>query len=56
MNAFEQYSAPLKGIDLHFIHERGDGDDPVPILLLHGWAELGVGVPQDDSPAYGQHR
>lgn len=37
LNAFEQYSAPLKGIDLHFIHERGDGDDPVPILLLHGW-------------------
>jgi Epoxide hydrolase N terminus len=37
LNAFEQYSALLKGIDLHFIHERGDGDDPVPILLLHGW-------------------
>ena len=36
LNAFEQYSAPLKGIDLHFIHERGEGDDPVPILLLHG--------------------
>jgi pimeloyl-ACP methyl ester carboxylesterase len=38
LNAFEQYSAPIKGIDLHFIHERGEvGDDPVPILLLHGW-------------------
>ncbi len=37
LNAFEQYSAPLKGLDLHFIHERGDGDDPVPILLLHSW-------------------
>ena len=37
LNAFEQYSVPLKGIDLRFIHERGVGDDPVPILLLHGW-------------------
>ena len=37
LNAFEHYSAHLKGIDLHFIHERGDGDDSVPILLLHSW-------------------
>ena len=27
----------LGGIDLHFIHERGAGEDPLPILLLHGW-------------------
>ena len=37
LNAFEHYSAPLKGIDVHFIHERADGDDPIPVLLLHGW-------------------
>jgi microsomal epoxide hydrolase len=37
LNAFEQYTVPLNGIDLHFIHERGASDDPVPILLLHGW-------------------
>ena len=37
LNAFEQYTVPLKGIDLHFIHERGAGDDPVPVLPLQGW-------------------
>ena len=37
LNAFEQYTMSLSGIDLHCIHERGDGDDTVPILLLHGW-------------------
>jgi microsomal epoxide hydrolase len=33
LNAFEQYTAPVAGIDLHFIAE-GDG---TPVLLLHGW-------------------
>ncbi len=38
LNAFEQYTVSLTGIDLHFfIHERGAGDDRVPILLPHGW-------------------
>lgn len=37
LNAFEQYTVSLGGIDLHFIHERGAGEDPLPILLLHGW-------------------
>src|SRR3712207_2865611 len=29
LNAFEQYTVPLGGIDLHFIHERGAGEDPL---------------------------
>jgi pimeloyl-ACP methyl ester carboxylesterase len=33
LNAFAQFTAPVSGIDLHFIAE-GDG---VPVLLLHGW-------------------
>jgi microsomal epoxide hydrolase len=33
LNSFEQFTAPVSGIDLHFIAE-GDG---VPVLLLHGW-------------------
>ena len=37
LNAFGQYTVPLKGINLHPIHERADGNDAVPILLLHGW-------------------
>ena len=24
-------------LDVHFIHERGSGDNPLPLLLMHGW-------------------
>ncbi|MGE0875471.1 MAG: epoxide hydrolase family protein [Burkholderiales bacterium] len=37
LNAFEQFTVPLAGIDLHYIHARGRGPDPMPLLLLHGW-------------------
>jgi pimeloyl-ACP methyl ester carboxylesterase len=37
LNAFPQYTAPLAGIDLHFIHQPGVGPDPLPLLLSHGW-------------------
>ena len=34
LNGFAQYTVPLAGIDLHFIHQGGG---PIPMLLLHGW-------------------
>jgi microsomal epoxide hydrolase len=37
LNAFRQFTVPLSGIDLHFIHEPGTGSDPMPLLLSHGW-------------------
>ena len=37
LNAFPQFTVPLAGIDLHFIHEAGRGPQPVPLLLSHGW-------------------
>src|SRR6185436_17908549 len=37
LNAFRQFTVPLAGIDLHFIHEPGAGADPMPLLLSHGW-------------------
>jgi microsomal epoxide hydrolase len=37
LNGFRQFSVPLDGIDLHFIHEEGRGPDPMPLLLSHGW-------------------
>src|SRR5262249_50113462 len=36
INAFPQYTAPVAGIDLHFIHQPGVGPDPLPLLLSHG--------------------
>ena len=37
LNAFQQYMAPVCGIDLHFLHVPGKGPAPRPLLLLHGW-------------------
>ena len=37
LNAFPQWSLDLDGGRQHFIHAPGDGLDPVPLLLMHGW-------------------
>jgi pimeloyl-ACP methyl ester carboxylesterase len=37
LNSFRQFSVPLAGIELHFIHEEGKGPKPMPLLLSHGW-------------------
>jgi len=37
LNAFRQFSAPVAGIELHFIHEEGRGPAPMPLLVSHGW-------------------
>jgi pimeloyl-ACP methyl ester carboxylesterase len=37
LNGFPQYKVPLHGIDLHFLHVPGQGPDPCPLLLSHGW-------------------
>jgi microsomal epoxide hydrolase len=37
LNQFEQFTVPLAGTDLHFIHQPGVGPRPLPLLLLNGW-------------------
>jgi microsomal epoxide hydrolase len=37
LNSFPQYSVPLGGITLHFLHVPGKGPNPMPLLLSHGW-------------------
>ena len=37
MNAFPQYRVDIDGVPIHFIHVRGKGSDPKPLLLTHGW-------------------
>ncbi len=37
LNAWPQFKVPLDGIDLHFLHVRGKGPAPMPLLLSHGW-------------------
>jgi len=37
LNRFAHFRADVDGLGLHFIHERGRGPRPLPLLLMHGW-------------------
>ena len=37
LNAFPQFKVPMAGIDLHYLHVKGVGPAPKPLLLMHGW-------------------
>ena len=37
LNTLPQFTALVDGIELHFVHLRGHGDNPLPLLLTHGW-------------------
>lgn len=37
LNRFRQFTVPIAGIDLHYIHEEGRGPKPLPLLISHGW-------------------
>ena len=37
LNDFPQFITEIDGQRLHFVHLRGRGPDPLPIVLTHGW-------------------
>jgi len=37
INNFKNFRSNIDGIDIHFIHEKGSGTKPKPLLLNHGW-------------------
>jgi len=37
LNSFAQYRVQLDDIALHYIHQPGEGPDPFPLLICHGW-------------------
>jgi microsomal epoxide hydrolase len=37
INKFKNFKTNIDGIDIHFIHEKGSGPNPKPLLLSHGW-------------------
>jgi pimeloyl-ACP methyl ester carboxylesterase len=39
LNRFAQFRAKIDGLGIHFIHERGKGSNPLPIILTHGWPD-----------------
>ena len=39
MNRLAQFRATVNGVGVHFVHERGAGDRPLPIILTHGYPD-----------------
>ena len=37
LNRLPQYTACIDGQEIHFVHLRGSGRRPLPLLLTHGW-------------------
>jgi pimeloyl-ACP methyl ester carboxylesterase len=37
MNRFAHYRVDVGGVPIHFVHERGRGPAPLPVILTHGW-------------------
>lgn len=37
LNSYPQYQAEIDGLDIHFYHVRGEGENPTPVILTHGW-------------------
>ena len=36
-NRLPQFTTEVDGITIHFLHEKGSGEAPMPLLLSHGW-------------------
>ncbi|HZC44865.1 MAG TPA: epoxide hydrolase N-terminal domain-containing protein, partial [Candidatus Acidoferrum sp.] len=37
INRLAHFKAHVDGLGIHFIHEKGKGPNPKPLLLIHGW-------------------
>ena len=37
LNEFPQFKADVDGLDIHFIHVKGKGPNPMPLVITHGW-------------------
>ena len=37
LNSFRQFKADLDGFGIHFIHVKGKGPRPFPLIISHGW-------------------
>lgn len=37
INGFRQFKLRVRDLDIHFIHEQGKGQAPLPLLISHGW-------------------
>ena len=39
LNSFSHFKTTIDGVGLHFIHQKGEGNMPIPLLLTHGYPD-----------------
>jgi len=39
LNQFSHFRADIDGLHIHFLHQRGKGPNPTPLILTHGWPD-----------------
>ncbi len=44
LNTFHQYKATVGGSTVHFVHEKGKGPNPIPLIISHGWPDSFAGM------------
>lgn len=37
LNQFDQYQTEIDGLAMHFIHQRSENPDAIPLMVVHGW-------------------
>lgn len=37
LNQFDQFKTEIDGLSMHFIHQRSNNPDAIPLMVVHGW-------------------
>ncbi len=37
LNQFDQFKTEIDGLRMHFIHQRSNNPDAIPLMVVHGW-------------------
>ena len=37
INSFSHFKSEVDGLNIHYIHEKGKGPNPMPLVITHGW-------------------
>ena len=55
INSFSHFKSDVDGLGVHFIHEKGKGPNPLPLVITHGWPgtffEMHKVIPMLSDPA-----
>ncbi|MBC7851676.1 MAG: epoxide hydrolase N-terminal domain-containing protein, partial [Chitinophagaceae bacterium] len=39
LNSFQHFRTTVDGVGLHYIHQKGEGKNSIPLLLTHGFPD-----------------